>query len=144
MADRKLVTHVMLREPGATSMSTFGPGDELPDWAEKMVEGKDHLFEAQDTADRARAVSQPRPAKRDLADKDYAPGIGPGREPAASEEGDSQLIDVDAVPEPPKGNASREAWALFAEHPAVGVPVTPDMGRDDIKDACIDAGYVEA
>ncbi|QDF19139.1 hypothetical protein SEA_ENNEA_36 [Gordonia phage Ennea] len=151
----KLVTHVMLREPGATTVSTFGPGDKLPDWALKQVEGKDHLFEKLDLAEQLRSVSQPPPAKRG-GEKDYAEGIGPGREPAASEQGQSQLVPVDpdegqtggdenadGKPEQPKGNASREAWELFATHDDIGVPVTPEMGRDDIRDACIEAGVAE-
>jgi hypothetical protein len=38
--------------------------------------------------------------------------------------------------EPPRHGrgASREAWAAYAAHR--GVPVTPDMGREDIVSAC--------
>lgn len=51
-----------------------------------------------------------------------APPENVSQEPsAASDEGDK-----------PRGNASREAWAEYAQ--AHGVEVTDDLSRDDIKD----------
>lgn len=47
---------------------------------------------------------------------------------------DEARVDVDetgAVERPP-GNATREAWAIYAR--SQGVDVTDDMGRDDIRD----------
>ncbi|QAU06358.1 hypothetical protein SEA_WHOSEMANZ_32 [Gordonia phage WhoseManz] len=146
MAARKLKTHVFLREPGALSLTSFGPDDTLPDWAVKLTEGKDHLFEEQEP-DRD-PVDLPLPKDQDpQADLDYADtGEAVGKEPAASEQGDTQLVDraaedEDDEPEQPRGNASREAWARFANKS--GVPVTDEMSRDDIKAACADAGVLD-
>lgn len=141
--DRKLVTYVMLREPGATSLSTFGPGDTLPEWAYELVADKDHLFEAEDEDERLHAVREPVPSQRG-PEKDYAEGAGKATEPAATEQGETQLVPVEGEDgdgagddEEPKGNASREAWALYAAEQ--GVPVTDEMGRDDIKAAVAEA-----
>ena len=140
--DRKLVTYVMLREPGATSLSTFGPGDTLPEWAYEQVADEDHLFEAEDQGERLHAVHEPVPSQRG-PEKDYAEGPGKATEPAATEQGETQLVPVDGdgdddgADEEPKGNASREAWALYAAEQ--GVPVTDEMGRDDIKAAVAEA-----
>lgn len=146
---QKLTTYVWLREPGALEATSFGPGDTLPDWAEEMLKGKAHLFGGETIA--VDQVDQPLPRDADTTDVDYAPtGEAVGREPAATEEGKSQLVptddgDADAegdeADEQPKGNASREAWAIFAEEN--GVPVSEEMGRDDIKAACREAGVID-
>lgn len=138
---RELVTHVFLREPGADSLSSFGPGDELPDWALEQLADSDHLFEGEDEDERLHAVKQPVPSQVG-PETDYAEGAGKATEPAATEQGETQLAPVDGedgegADEEPKGNASREAWALYAAEQ--GVPVTDEMGRDDIKAAVAEA-----
>lgn len=139
---RDLKVHVWLRKPGSLAPESFGPGDKLPEWAKKMLEGKDHLFGGE-TVDREQ-VDIPTPSQADH-DVDYAAtGEAVGREPAATEQGKSELVSTEAEddePGQPKGNASREAWSLFAEEN--GVPVTDEMGRDDIKAACADAGVLD-
>ncbi|QXN73338.1 hypothetical protein SEA_BONUM_33 [Gordonia phage Bonum] len=145
----KLKTYVWLEDPDGDTpgaLVSFGPGDTLPAWAEKKLEGKKHLFEASD-AIAASAVDIPLPKDRKPeGDRDYkATGETVGREPAATEKGETQLEDREGEDddegesdEPPKGNASKEAWALFAGEN--GVPVTKGMSRDDIKAACAEAG----
>ena len=145
---RKLSTFVFLREPGALTLTSFGPESDLPDWAEKMLEGKDHLFDGGETVD-SNQVDQPLPRDRNLTEVDYAhTGEAVGSEPAATEQGKSQLASTEdeddeepASSDQPRGNASREAWAIFAEEN--GVPVTEEMGRDDIKAACSEAGVLD-
>ncbi|AXH49765.1 head-tail connector protein [Gordonia phage Pleakley] len=144
---RKLTTYVWLRDPKSDEMNSFGPDDKLPGWAEKLLEGKDHLFDGK--APEYNEVDQDLPRDR-KTDVDYVAG-GPavGKEPAASEQGQTELTndegddgdDEDETDEQPKGNASREAWALFATDN--GVPVTDEMGRDDIKAAAREAGVIE-
>lgn len=139
---RKLTTYVWLRDPKSGGLVSFGPESKLPDWAEALLSGKDHLFDGE--APEYNEVDQDLPRDR-KTDVDYAPG-GPavGKEPAASEQGQTELTDGDEdedQDEQPKGNASREAWALFATEN--GVPVTDDMGRDDIKAAAREAGVIE-
>ncbi|UTN91394.1 hypothetical protein SEA_OUTIS_31 [Gordonia phage Outis] len=145
----KLKSYVWLEDPNGDvpgTLVSFGPEDTLPEWAEKKLEGKKHLFEASDAiADSAvdiPLVKDQKPA----GELDYkATGETVGREPAATEKGKTQLEDRDGddegeteSDEPPKGNASKEAWALFAG--GNGVPVAKGMSRDDIKAACIEAG----
>lgn len=140
---RKLTRSVWLRDPKSDEMMSFTPGAKLPEWAQRLTEGKDHLFESADEDENTVELPLPRDRKTDL---DYSVG-GPavGKEPAATEDGKSELTEGDeseeGVDEQPKGNASREAWALFAAEN--GVPVTDDMGRDDIKAAAVDAGVIE-
>lgn len=142
---RQLTTFVRLRQPDGMATVSFGPGDDLPDWAAEALEGKDHLFSTKETVDR-KQVDQKLPRDEDPeAALDYAQtGEATGKEPGASEEGKGQLEDANEPEEdegPPKGNASRPAWAEFAE--ANGVPVTKAMSRDDIKEACAEAGVLD-
>ena len=51
--------------------------------------------------------------------------------PAPDENVSEGHEDAPAEDEKPRGNASREAWAEYAE--AHGVTVTDDLSRDDIK-----------
>lgn len=68
----------------------------------------------------------------DMADVDIAPA-------GESDTGDADVPAVQAVPLPqePRGNASRAAWAEYAQ--SLGVEVTSSMTRDQIRDAAQDA-----
>ena len=139
----KLTGYVLLRKTPMSDPVSFGPDDTLPEWAQDRLKGKSHLFGGE-TVDREQ-VDLPIPSEADRGDVDYAAtGEAVGREPAATEQGKSELVpteESDDEPDQPKGNASREAWVLFAEEN--GVPVTDEMGRDDIKAACAEAGVLE-
>ena len=144
---KQLKVSVLLRESTSTLPVTFGPGDKLPDWASKRIAGKEHLFEEVDPDESYEAVQLPAsgaPSDPELVQT----GELSVREPAATELGQTEIVqhdeesddDDDAGDEIPRGNASGLAWAEFAS--AHGVPVTEDMGRDDIKKACKEAGLI--
>ncbi|WGH20815.1 hypothetical protein QLT00_gp32 [Gordonia phage Commandaria] len=145
---KKLNTFVWLRKPDGIDQVSFAPGENLPEWAKKALADSPHLFDGADE-DESTEVHIPLPKDRDQTPKDYAlTGESVGKEPAATEEGKTQLVpteddeaDEDEGPAVPKGNASREAWALFADE--AGVPVTDKMSRDDIKAACAEAGVLD-
>ena len=59
----------------------------------------------------------------------FAPGVS-----ASADDVTALPIEAPAV-EQPKGNAGREAWAEYAR--VHGVPVTEDMGRNDIRDTVL-------
>ncbi|QZD98873.1 hypothetical protein SEA_TRACKER_30 [Gordonia phage Tracker] len=149
---KKLNTYVWLREPGALEQTSFAPGDTLPEWAEELLANSPHVFEGYVKPSRkSTTVKVPLPKDQPSEPADYkSTGEATGKEPAATEEGKTQLDDADSDdddddgPKQPKGNASREAWALFAGHDDIGVPVTPDMSRDDIKAACAEAGVLDS
>lgn len=48
--------------------------------------------------------------------------------------GDEFVSLIGDISDRPKGNASRETWAAYAE--TVGVEVADDDTRDDIREAC--------
>ena len=52
--------------------------------------------------------------------------------PAPDENPSQEQAPAPAEDDKPRGNASREAWAEYAQ--AHGVEVTDDLSRDDIKD----------
>lgn len=52
--------------------------------------------------------------------------------PAPDENPSQEQTPAPAEDDKPRGNASREAWAEYAQ--AHGVEVTDDLSRDDIKD----------
>jgi hypothetical protein len=137
---RRLNTHVVLRENPAVMPVSFGPKDELPDWAAKQLEGADHLF------DEPAPVGEVQlPAPKDAKPvSGVVPGQGPLTEPAATELGRAQQVadddDEDGTDEPPRRNASKPEWAEWAK--AHGVSVSDEMGRDDIVKACEDEGLL--
>ena len=136
---RTLATYVWLRDPSTDEMVSLGPADTLPGWAEAALKGKDHLF-GKPTIDH-NVVSAPLPRERGV-EVDYVPdGKAVGREPAATEEGAPEVAPIEDELDQPKGNASREAWAIFATEN--GVPITDEMGRDDIKSAAREAGVID-
>lgn len=139
---RELKTHVVLRESAMVMPVSFGPGDKLPDWAAKKLEGKDHLFEV------AKPVGEVvLPAPKDVKPvSGVVPGSGPLAEPAVTELGrPTQITDEDedgeGSDEPPKRNASAKEWAEWAKE--AEVPVTEGMSRDDIITAAKEAGKLD-
>lgn len=150
MAQTKLKCYTWLRSPAGDTIS-FGPGDELPDWALELVSGQDHLFGGAASAPIVRI-----PAPSEEAPTPELNGEGPATmlEPAATElgrsenlppeddESDDDEADEDDGPEAPNRGASKMLWVEFAA--AAGVPVNSEMGRDDIIKACEDAEVIEA
>jgi len=138
---QRLNTYVVLRENPSVLPVTFGPKDDLPEWALKQVAGKKHLFA---DADPVGEVTLPAPATAKPV-SGVVPGQGPLTEPAATEQGKPQQVadedDDEDDGEPPRKNASRPEWAEWAK--AHGVPVTDQMGRDDIVKACEEAGFLD-
>lgn len=57
------------------------------------------------------------------------PDVWDGEDPVA-EQAEEDLDEVPVVLERPKGNASRDTWAAYAEQE--GVELESDMNRDDI------------
>ena len=154
----KLTQTVVLRETPSSLPRAFGPEDELPTWAAKQLEGKDHLFEPYDprsayyrggSLDKARV---PRPADQKRG-RDYesgqavTPPVGsPILEDLDPAKGEDQDDDGDSADEAPKRNASKATWLAFAQEAiADGFPVqlADGMDREDIIKACEDAEVIE-
>lgn len=138
---RELKHYITLRESSASAPATFGPGDKLPEWVAKLIEGKDHLFVApgdDQVVSRHPAVPNPTGAAPQPREES-TPVL---TEPAASDLGKTELEDPEDDDDVPRRNASRVTWAGFAE--SEGVAVTKEMSRDDIIKACEDAGVIEA
>lgn len=138
---RQLKVYVVLREtPGAEPVS-FGPKDKLPKWAADQIANSDHLFEDPEDKDSVHL-----PAPRDLQQDDprlVQTGEPTVREPAATDLGQSEIEpddDEEEKGEAPRRNHSLLAWTEYAEQN--GVPVTPNMGRDDVIKACEEAGVL--
>lgn len=140
---RQLKQYVTLRESAMVMPVSFGPGDELPEWAAKKLEKADHLFED------AKPVGEVQlPAPKDTKPvSGVVPGSGPLAEPAVTELGrPTQVNDEDEDEEfdgdePPRRNASAREWSEWAS--AHGVPVSEGMGRDDIINAAEEAGLLD-
>lgn len=138
---RELKHYITLRESPVAGPSTFGPGDELPQWVLDRIEGKDHLFvesDGESVVSRHPAVTNPDGLARQPKDEPK-PVL---TEPAATDLGKSELEDDEDEDDVPRRNASRVAWAKFAE--SEGVAVTSGMSRDDIIKACEEADVIEA
>ncbi|WNM69937.1 hypothetical protein SEA_GUYFAGIERI_34 [Rhodococcus phage GuyFagieri] len=154
MAQAKLKCYTILRENLASAPVTFGPDSVLPDWALKLVAGKDHLFEG---AAPAPTVRIPAPSE-EVPEPELNPeGSAVVLEPAATELGKSENLppedddededdeddgdDGDDGPKAPSRGASEMLWREFAA--ASGVPVTDEMGRNDIIAACEAAEVID-
>lgn len=147
----KLITSVFLREPKTDTRHSFGPGDDLPEWALEQVKGQRHLFEEGVSG---KIVRLPAPYEQAAEREHPVTGQPQSKEPAATEEGKSDLVDVDGdeesedeesedeeSDEAPSRAASEADWREFAE--SEGVPVTDSMKRNDIIAACEEAGVIE-
>ena len=145
---KKLTTYVHLREDVGTNLVAFGPDSDLPDWAVEQLKGKDHLFAKGETG--RKSVKLPAPKDDKSEGKEHpVTGASQSKEPAATDAGDSDLVDSDAEggegdkdDEAPSRAASEADWREFAEDE--GVPVTAEMKRADIIKACEEAGVIEA
>ena len=138
MAQTKLKCYTWLRNPSGGVVS-FGPQDELPDWALELVSGKDHLFEG---AAPAPSVRIPAPSEEVPAPELNPEGPATMLEPAATELGRSEnLPDDEDEDKAPGRNAAQIVWRAFAEEQ--NVPVSEDMDRAEIIKACEDAGVIE-
>lgn len=152
---KKLTTYVHLREDVGTNLVAFGPDSDLPDWAVEQLKGKDHLFAKGETG--RKSVKLPAPKDDKSEGKEHpVTGASQSKEPAATDAGDSDLVDPDAEggegsddgeKEPPSRGASEADWREFAEEAIEnGYPVvlTAEMKRNDIIKACEEAGVIEA
>ncbi len=145
----KLTQYVVLRESESTEPKSFGPKDDLPDWAEEQLKDSPHLFEEDDDddddepkLDKSRGeIRLPKPADQKPITGNV-PGAGALTEPAATELGRSQVVPDEGDGEEPKRNASRAEWQSYAEQN--GVPVTEDDDRAAIIEACEEAGVIES
>lgn len=149
---KKLTTYVHLREGVGTNLVAFGPDSDLPDWAVEQLKGKDHLFAKGETG--RKSVKLPAPKDDKSEGKEHpVTGASQSKEPAATDAGDSDLVDPDPDAEGGEGSngddneapsraASEADWREFAEDE--GVPVTAEMKRADIIKACEEAGVIEA
>ncbi|WIC89656.1 hypothetical protein SEA_APIARY_34 [Rhodococcus phage Apiary] len=145
MAQAKLKCHTWLRSPKG-EITSFGPEDALPDWALELVSGQDHLFGG---AASAPIVRIPAPSEEVPAPELNPEGPATMLEPAATELGRSENLppesddeDDDDEAKPPSRGASELEWRAFAG--VAGVPVTDEMGRNDIIKACEEAEVIEA
>lgn len=148
---KRLAVHIFASESVGSPTQSFGPGSEIPDWLAEQIEGQDHLFHS------AEAITYsvtPKPSEVKTVEVEHpVTGASQSREPAATDEGKSDLIDVeddededsvedeDDEDEAPKRNASELDWREFAE--SKSVVLNERMGRDDVIKACEDAGLIE-
>ncbi|CRK59070.1 hypothetical protein [Alloactinosynnema sp. L-07] len=121
---RKLITHVHVTEIGEDGKptgrsGTFGPADDLPDWARAAITNPFVWDGPVDEAEVREAMVT-------------VPPLPDGVTGASVSTGD----EVD--PNRPRGNASRPDWAAYAGSLTPPVEVTGAMSRDDII-AAVDA-----
>lgn len=157
MSNRKLVTHVIVRDESGQCRS-FGPDDSVPKWAAKQitnskawaaVEAEHAAGAATVPADQAVTVSVEAESTSYTAGMAAAilgdAGVAAADVPAAVESV-AALSDVATLPIPPKGgpNASGEAWAAYAAQEiavrSLPLVIPSDAGRNDIIDALKGAG----
>lgn len=118
---RKLATYVHVTDENF-QRHTFGPDDEVPGWAEKLITNP-------------KAWKSDTDADEEAIEAPDGTGQSPEGQSDGGDGGDQNVDGVTVVDDPdrPRGNASREEWATYAS--GRGVDVTGQMGRDDIRAA---------
>lgn len=147
---KRLAVSIFASESPGSPVQSFGPDSEIPDWLAEQIEGQDHLFHS--TKATTYSVT-PKPSEVKTVEVEHpVTGASQSREPAATDEGKSDLIefeeaieealnDDDDDDEAPKRNASELDWRDYAEEH--NVALSDSMGRDDVIKACEDAGLIE-
>lgn len=122
MSKKKLTCSITLRKSAAEFPETFQAGELLPDWAEALVEGSDHLFEVADPEEFVVTDKIPKPSERDEDDPE-----SPEVEEILNHDEDHRAEKIEA----PSRAASKIAWINFANDPArEGEPVDLDGSED--------------
>lgn len=147
---KRLKCYIFESKTLSSPAESFGPlSGPLPEWLLERIADQPHLFEERDEDENS--VRLPAP-KDDLGKGEYpTTGASQSQEPAATELGQTELEPVveedgqsdgdDDENVAPKRNASELEWREFAEEE--GVPVTAEMKREDIINACEEAGVIQ-
>ena len=117
---RRLVARVTLEDPDTRQHVSFGPGEEVPGWAEALITNPLAWVETTVEGDEPEDDGAEAPVDSEHTE---------------TPEGEQPTEGDDAPPRSGAGSGVG-AWAKHAR--ALGVPVTDEMSRDDII-AAVDA-----
>ncbi len=123
---------------GDGQLYSFGPGEELPDWALERITNPYVLHGETPDPSGASRVRAPRPVPRPAPRPPQPPRPARDSEEGDADDDEDTSLDPSRPPESGVG-ASREAWAQYAS--AHGIGVDGNWKREDIIAACKQHGH---